>query len=97
MTGRTRRPPTYPLRLPASIKREAERLAAEDGSSFNQFVASAVAEKVGAMRTAAYFDQRRASADWDSFDRLMGRQGGQPPRDGDEPPGDLDGRFGMIP
>jgi hypothetical protein len=41
MTSRT---PTYPLRLPASIKNEAERLAAAEGTSLNQFVATAVAE-----------------------------------------------------
>jgi len=44
---------TYPLRLPASVKAEAERLAAEDGTSLNQFVASAVAEKLAALRTAS--------------------------------------------
>jgi hypothetical protein len=33
----------YALRLPASIKAEAEKIAREDGTSFNQFVASAVA------------------------------------------------------
>lgn len=96
MTGRARRAPTYPLRLPASIKREAERLAAEDGASFNQFVASAVAEKVGAMRTAAYFDDRREKADWAGFDRLMGRSGGERPRNGDELPADLVKRFGIA-
>lgn len=94
MTDRPARTPTYPLRLPASIKREAERLAATDGTSFNQFVASAVAEKVGAMRTAAYFTERREAADWAAFDRLMGRTGGVPPRDGDEVPADLATRFG---
>ena len=49
------RAPTYPLRLPASIKREAERLAAADGASFNQFVASAVAEKVGGDANGGVF------------------------------------------
>lgn len=89
MTERTGRAATYPLRLLASIKREAERLAAADGASFNQFVAAAVAEKIGAMRTAAYFDDRRATTDWAAFDRLMGRPGGAPPRAGDELPADL--------
>lgn len=97
MTTRAKRTPTYPLRLPASIKQEAERLAAEDGTSFNQFVASAVAEKVGAMRTAAWFSDRRTAADWAAFDRLMARPGGQPPRDGDELPVDLAGRYGIDP
>jgi hypothetical protein len=35
---------------------------------------------------ATYFDERRARADWDAFDRLMGRSGGAPPRPGDERP-----------
>jgi hypothetical protein len=87
MTGPTR-PPTYPLRLPASLKAEAERLAASDGTSLNQFVATAVAEKVAAMRTASYFAERKGRADWAAFDRLMARSGGEPPRAGDEaPPG----------
>jgi hypothetical protein len=84
-----RRMPAYPLRLPASIKREGERLAAEDGTSFNQFVASAVAEKIGALRSASYFADRRAKADWEAFDRLMARPGGAAPQKGDEVPGDL--------
>ena len=83
MTARTS---TYPLRLPVSIKSEAERLAVSEGTSLNQFVASAVAEKVAALRTASYFDERRGRADWAAFDRLMGRAGGEPPRSGDELP-----------
>lgn len=80
------RPPTYPLRLPASIKAEAERLAAAGGTSLNQFVATAVAEKVAALRTADLFAERRGRADWAAFDRLMARLGGEPPRPGDELP-----------
>lgn len=76
----------YALRLPASVKAEAERLAAADGTSLNQFVASAVAEKVAALRTAEYFAERRARADWATFDRIMAREGGEPPRPGDELP-----------
>ena len=38
---------TYPLKLPVSIKRAAERLAKEDGVLLNQWIASAVAQKVG--------------------------------------------------
>ena len=80
----TARSSTYPLRLPLSIKSEAEKLAAVDGTSLNQFVATAVAEKVAALRTAAYFAERRGRADWEAFDRLMGRDGGEVPREGDE-------------
>ncbi len=50
---------TYPLKLPASIKAAAARLAREDGVSLNQWIAAAVAQKVGAVETAAEFFQRR--------------------------------------
>ena len=82
----TTRTSTYPLRLPVSIKAEAEKLARAEGTSLNQFVASAVAEKVAVLRTASYFAERRRRADWAAFDRLMGRSGGVPPRPGDEMP-----------
>jgi hypothetical protein len=77
---------SYALRLPASIKAEAERLAKEDGVSLNQFVATAVAEKVSALRTASYFAPFKARADLEAFDRIMARTGGQPAREDDEMP-----------
>jgi hypothetical protein len=51
---------TYPLKLPLSIKKAAERPAKEDGVSWNQWIAVAVAEKVGVVETAADFFKKRA-------------------------------------
>lgn len=51
---------TYPLKLPLSIKKAAQRLAKEDGVSLNQWIASAVAQKVGVAETAAEFFKKRA-------------------------------------
>jgi hypothetical protein len=51
---------TYPLKLPLSIKKAAQRLAQEDGVSLNQWIAAAVAEKVGVVETAAEFFEKRA-------------------------------------
>jgi predicted HicB family RNase H-like nuclease len=34
---------TYPLKLPISVKKAAERLAKQDGVSLNQWIAVAVA------------------------------------------------------
>ena len=51
---------TYPLKLPTSVKKAAAELAASDGVSLNQFIAAAVAEKVGSLRTAREFLQERA-------------------------------------
>jgi hypothetical protein len=50
---------TYPLKLPVSVKKAAQRLAQEDGVSLNQWIASAVAQKVGVVETAAEFFVRR--------------------------------------
>ena len=75
---------TYPLRLPTSVKAEVVRRAKADGTSFNQFVATAVAEKLAAMNTAAFFAERRGRADFEAFDRLMERSGGEAPPAGDE-------------
>ncbi len=75
---------TYPLRLPRSLREAVARLSREDRTSINQFVATAVAEKVAALQTARFFADRKARADFKAFDRIMKRRGGKPPRDGDE-------------
>lgn len=75
---------TYPLRLPRSVKAAVEKLAKAEGISVNQFVATAVAEKLSAMNTASYFAERRSRADLAAFKRIMKRKGGEPPRQGDE-------------
>lgn len=75
----------FPLRLPASIKRAAEELARQDGVSLNQFVATAVAEKVSALRTIDYLDERARRGDRAAFDDVLARAGrGRPPVPGDE-------------
>jgi hypothetical protein len=51
---------TYPLKLPNSIKDAAAGLAKLDGVSLNQFIAAAVAEKVGTLQTAQLFLKERA-------------------------------------
>lgn len=76
----------YPLRLPRSIKKAVERLSRQDGTSINQFVAVAVAEKVCALETADFFTDRRARADFRAFDMIMKRRRGEVPREGDEMP-----------
>lgn len=50
----------YPLKLPVSLKETAARLAKADGVSLNQWIATAVAQKIGAVETAAEFLERRA-------------------------------------
>ena len=70
---------TFPLRLPRSLKEAAEEVAREDGTSINQLVLTALAEKLSAMKTADLFAERGKRADFDAFDRIMGRKGGLEP------------------
>jgi len=76
---------TYPLRLPRSLKQAVERLSRQDVTSIKQFVA--VVEKVSALETARFFEDRKNRADFKAFDWIMKRRGGKPPREGDEMPG----------
>lgn len=75
---------TFPLRLPRSIKAAVERVSKQDGTSINQFVATAVAEKLAVMDAEQVFNSRRARADLRKFDKIMKRKGGLPPQAGDE-------------
>ena len=74
---------TYPLRLPASLKAAVAEISREEGTSINQFVATAVAEKVSALKTAEFFAARRAAADVEAARALLRRQGGQSPEPAD--------------
>ena len=69
----------YPLRLPASLKAAVAEISREEGTSINQFVAMAVAEKISAMKTAEFFTARGAEADIEAARRLLRRDGGQTP------------------
>lgn len=76
---------TYPLKLPASVKDAAARLAREDGVSLNQWIAAAVAEKVGAVETAASFLQKRAAGatGGDGLHAILARVPDVPPQPDD--------------
>ena len=50
------------LRLPDSIYNTAKELSSEDSISLNQFIATAVAEKISAMGTEKYLQQRAKRA-----------------------------------
>ena len=75
----------YALRLQASIKAEAERLAKAEGTTLNQFINVAVAEKIAALRTADFFRERARCANVEAALALLERLGNDdPPQPGDE-------------
>jgi hypothetical protein len=77
---------TYPLKLPLSIKKAAQRLAKEDGVSLNQWIAVAVAQKVGTVETAASFFARRSDGPSEDLLEILRTAPNVPPMPGDELP-----------
>lgn len=49
---------TLSLRLPESLHKQVRELARQEGISINQFVATAVAEKMSALLTEEYLEKR---------------------------------------
>ncbi len=62
------------VRLPASLRAAAEEIAKADGTTLNQFIVMAVAEKVAVLRTADYLAECAKRADFEAFDRFMSRE-----------------------
>jgi len=72
------------VRLPVSLKTALETISDRDGTSMNQFLVVAAAEKIAAMQTEEFFSLRRNRADRKGFRRILNRQGGEAPSTGDE-------------
>lgn len=75
---------TFALRLPDSLYAHAKKLAERDQASLNQFITVAVAEKVSALDTAAFFAERAARGNTPSLQRFLDRVPAVPPMQGDE-------------
>ncbi|HYD67887.1 toxin-antitoxin system HicB family antitoxin [Azospirillum sp.] len=76
---------TFPLRIPDDLKKEATAQAEATGVSLNQYIATALASRVGAQAEAErYFAARGARATRGQARTILARSGvGNPPRDDD--------------
>ncbi|MCP4266535.1 MAG: toxin-antitoxin system HicB family antitoxin [Gammaproteobacteria bacterium] len=62
---------TLSLRLSDSLHKEVKSLVKEEGISINQFISSAVAEKMSALLTEQYLIKRAKSGDKKAFLKAM--------------------------
>lgn len=74
------------LRLPQPQQARARQAAREDGSTLNQCIVSAVAEKLAAMKTTNYLEQRARTGNLDAAPAFLRHEGGQPPAREDQLP-----------
>jgi hypothetical protein len=77
----------YPLRLPDHVMTEAKQLAELNGTSFNQFLVSLIAERVGELRATADIRIRAERANPAAALAILARAPDRPPLAGDELPG----------
>lgn len=82
---------TLSLRLPESIHRKLSEVAAREGISMNQFISTAVAEKLSALLTEEYLEERARRGSIDSAKQALARSPAVPPMPGDELPAGWEG------
>ncbi len=73
----------YALRVPESLFAYARQVAEEEQVSMNQFFVTAIAEKVSALKTEAYFRERQARGDLAAFDAWLAGSPDAPAAAGD--------------
>ena len=75
---------TLNLTLPNSIQRHLQEMADLEGVPVNQFVMSAVVEKISALTAEAYLRTRAGRADPAAFRAILDKVPQRPPVAGDE-------------
>lgn len=71
------------LNLPASIHRHVDEMAQREGVSVQQFIASAIAEKIYAIATEGYLQERAIRAQRDDFRAILNQPNNRVPWPGD--------------
>jgi hypothetical protein len=82
---------TMSVRLPESLHQRARELAKEEGISINQLIATALAEKISALDTRAYLEERASRGSREAYLAALDRTPSGAPIPGDELPGRLRG------
>lgn len=75
---------TLSLRIPDSLHNEVKNLVQKEGISINQFITSAVAEKMSALLTEKYLLQRSKRGNEQQFFKSMSKVPDVEPEDFDK-------------
>jgi hypothetical protein len=71
------------LRLPNSLHKQLRELAKREGVSINQFISTAVAEKVSALMTHEYLEERASRGDRAAYEAVLARVPDEEPAEPD--------------
>ena len=72
------------LRLPESIHRHIREIAKKEKVSINQFISSAVSEKISALLTEEYLKNRAKGAEKGALRKILAKVPSRKPMPGDE-------------
>ena len=75
---------TISLRLQESLHRRVRELAQREAVSINQFIATALAEKLSALLTGEYLEERAKRGDRRKFMRVLAKVRAARPATGDD-------------
>jgi predicted transcriptional regulator len=75
---------TLTVQLPDSLKKTIEALAAREGYSVSQFLASAASEKLAVVLTMDYLRREVAAGRREDFEKYLAASPDVPPPPGDE-------------
>ncbi|HLX07072.1 MAG TPA: DUF6290 family protein [Thermoanaerobaculia bacterium] len=75
---------TISLRLPNSLHEQIRKLANVDGISINQFISTAAAEKLAALMTVDYLEERAKRGTRQRFEAALKRLPDVEPADDDK-------------
>ena len=64
---------TLKVNIPESLHRRAKSLAQDDGVPLEQFIATALAEKVAVLDADSYVRERAARGSREKFDRVLAK------------------------
>ena len=64
---------TLSLRLPESLHKQVRELALQDGISINQFATTAIAEKLSALMTSSYLQERADRGNRARFEEALAK------------------------
>lgn len=81
---------TLSLRIPESLHERARQLAEREGTSINQLIATALAEKISALDTVGYLEERAERGSRRAFLDVLSRVPGEAPVVGDDLPEELE-------
>jgi len=74
---------TISLRLPESLHKKVRELAKAEDVSINQLITTALAEKMSALMTVDYLEERAARGDRGKFESAMAKVRDAEPEAGD--------------